>query len=469
MIERDESKMNKKTVLTIIVPGVIVCAFVVCVIIFISTHKQANSSEIAGVQQITTTQQETPAGKTQVKKKNKNIKNKKSLFPQKYKKLKVVKINDESETAASSDDNLDEIAEIYKEKSLSSGEAGVALEGCVVKVQSHDKNWTAIKSGKVEGYIESRYIVKGKKAKQVLLATEHILAKIKKQNINIKNDKNKKSSVIGIAYARTTYPIIEISKDEKWVKIKRTETLSGWIPASDMKLKLDKEYVYTSDAYDEMVEAEWKAGAVSYKLESGSLPKNGEARKLIQYASKFLGNRYVWGGTSLTNGADCSGFVQSVFKHFGYRLNRTAAEQSRNGQAVSNNKLKPGDLLFYHTDRRQKNRISHVAIYIGNGKIIHAANRRVGIIISSMGNPCTARRILTGKNNKQKDKEDKQKNPKDKNKSQENKKVKETEKVQELVTETARIIETTNPTENEQETTKVMQETTEAEITKEAS
>lgn len=461
--------MNRKRLLQIGLFGVVFCGAVATMIFFSHSGKNTSSRETNSVQETTTIQQVTTKAEITNKKKTKKVKKKKSLFPEKYKKIKVVKISEESETTSENNDYSDEIAEVYQGKSLASEEAGVALEGCIVKVKSSDKNWTKIKSDKVEGYIESKYIVKGKKARQVLFNTEHVLAKIKKDNVNIKNDKNKKSANIGIAYAKTTYPILEISKDEKWVKIKRTETLSGWIPASTMKLKIDKEYVYTSEEYDEMVEAEWKANAGTYKLESSKLPKSGEARDLIEYASKFLGNRYVWGGTSLTKGADCSGFVQSIFKHFGYHLNRTAAEQSKNGKAVSNNELKPGDLLFYHTDRRQKNRISHVAIYIGNGKIIHAANRRVGIIISNMGNPCAARRILTGKNDDKKDDEkSKQKNKKiEKNKKQ---KIKDDKKVPETIKETTKNVETTKITETEKQeetTTKVQPETTEEERTKE--
>ena len=89
--------------------------------------------------------------------------------------------------------------------------------------------------------------------------------------------------------------------------------------------------------------------------------------------------------------------VQVLFKNFGYSLSRTAAEQAHNGKTVKSNKLKPGDLVFYHTDRKNKNRISHVAIYIGDGKILHSANKTQGVIISRLGNPCAARRILSGK------------------------------------------------------------------------
>lgn len=446
--------MKKKTALQITISGVLTCAFVIMIIALSNTNRHASSNETAEVSQTITIEQTTKTEK--VVKNTEKKKVKKSLFPKKYQKINVVKVIEEDETTASDIDYLDEIAEVYKEKSLSSEEAGVALEGCIVKVQSRDKKWTKIKSGEVEGYIESRYIVKGKKARQVLFDTEHVLAKMKKNNADIRKDKNKKSASIGIAYAKNTYPILEISKDEKWVKIKRTESLSGWIPSSAMELKIDKEHVYTSEAYDEMVEAEWKVGAVSYKLETSALPENSEARQLIKFASKFLGNRYVWGGTSLTKGADCSGFVQSVFKHFGYKLNRTAAEQYKNGQAVSNNKIKPGDLLFYHTDRRQKNRISHVAIYIGNGKILHAANRRAGIVISNMGNPCAARRILNGKANDKKDEKHKKEKSKNNVAKIKGEKV-EIEKKTEVVTEK----NTEEITTQREETSKSQDETNE--------
>ncbi|MCI8956667.1 MAG: C40 family peptidase [Eubacterium sp.] len=450
--------MNKIMRLRIMVSTVMVCVLSMIMIVFTNTHQQAKVHEMTTIQLTTEKQQETIAVR-KVRKKVKKKKKKISLFSEKYKNLTVIKVGDETETQNSDNNVSDEIAEIYKQKSLSSEEAGVALDGCVVKVLSKDKNWTKIKSGKVEGYVESKYVVKGVKAKKVLLDTEHILAKMNKNNTMIKGDKSQESSNIGIAYARTTYPIVEISKDEKWIKIKRTETLSGWIPVSSMILKIEKEYAYTSEEYDEMVESEWKAEAGTYKLEKSKLPKSGEARELIEYASKFLGNRYVWGGISLTKGADCSGFVQSVFRHFGYCLNRTAAEQSRNGKSVSNNQLKPGDLLFYHTDRRQKNRISHVAIYIGYGKIIHAANRRAGIIISSMGNPCMARRILTGKSKQ--DKKEKTKIDKGSRKSKKHKNKENYKKQNEE--ETTKIIETTQSaeTEKQQETTSIQSETTE--------
>ena len=108
--------------------------------------------------------------------------------------------------------------------------------------------------------------------------------------------------------------------------------------------------------------------------QDSSTSASGQA--VADYAVQFVGNPYVYGGTSLTKGADCSGFVQSVYKHFGYSLSRTAASQAGDGKKVSVDSLQPGDLLFYHG-------YGHVAIYIGGGQVVHASNKATGIKISS--------------------------------------------------------------------------------------
>lgn len=104
-------------------------------------------------------------------------------------------------------------------------------------------------------------------------------------------------------------------------------------------------------------------------------------QQIVNYARKFLGNPYVYGGTSLTNGADCSGFVQSIFADFGYSLPRTCSTQARVGRAVSVSELQPGDIIIFAADGYE---ISHVAIYSGNGMTIHASNWDTGIIETSI-------------------------------------------------------------------------------------
>lgn len=106
---------------------------------------------------------------------------------------------------------------------------------------------------------------------------------------------------------------------------------------------------------------------------------SGAGTDIANYAVQFVGNPYAWGGTSLTNGADCSGFVQSVFANFGIGLSRTAASQASGGVSVSLDNLQAGDLVFYSDGGG----IDHVALYIGNGQVVHAANSNSGIIISN--------------------------------------------------------------------------------------
>ena len=103
--------------------------------------------------------------------------------------------------------------------------------------------------------------------------------------------------------------------------------------------------------------------------------------ELCNYAQQFIGNPYVWGGTSLTNGADCSGFVQTIFATYGVTLPRVAAAQATVGTPISLSEALPGDLVFYSGGGR----IDHVGIYIGNGQIVNAASRRSGICIKAVG------------------------------------------------------------------------------------
>lgn len=107
--------------------------------------------------------------------------------------------------------------------------------------------------------------------------------------------------------------------------------------------------------------------------EGSSSSSGGSGSSVVDYATQFVGNPYVWGGTSLTNGADCSGFVQSVYNNFGVSLPRTSYEQQNAGREVSYSEAQPGDLICYG---------GHVAIYMGNGKIVHASNSRDGIKVS---------------------------------------------------------------------------------------
>ena len=130
------------------------------------------------------------------------------------------------------------------------------------------------------------------------------------------------------------------------------------------------EYVTVKDRLDTavtMTELLYGAGVSDVRVE------------LVEYAKQFLGNRYVWGGTSLTKGADCSGFVLSVFKKFGVKLPHHSGSQANMGTKIKASELQPGDLVFY---ANSSGTINHVALYIGGGRVIHASSPKSGIKIS---------------------------------------------------------------------------------------
>lgn len=144
--------------------------------------------------------------------------------------------------------------------------------------------------------------------------------------------------------------------------------------------------VDASDVSDEVAQSTGEPSKKPNKKPNASVSNDysnaGSAtgQAVVNYAMQFLGNPYVYGGNSLTNGVDCSGFTSQVMRHFGISLNRSSAAQyANNGYYVDSSSLQPGDLLFYG----YSGQVSHVAIYIGGGQVIHANDERTGICISN--------------------------------------------------------------------------------------
>ncbi len=139
------------------------------------------------------------------------------------------------------------------------------------------------------------------------------------------------------------------------------------------------EYGNVIDSENTVDPSEYQSSSESSSSDSSSSSSSsssgsGSGSSVVNYATQFVGNPYVWGGTSLTSGADCSGFVQSVYANFGVSLPRTSYEQQNAGTEVSYADAQPGDLICYG---------GHVAIYMGNGQIVHASNAKDGIKISN--------------------------------------------------------------------------------------
>lgn len=145
-----------------------------------------------------------------------------------------------------------------------------------------------------------------------------------------------------------------------------------------MEADADESAEVSSENVDTDVSAEESVDNSETEEEAQSGPTEEELRaQIVDFALQFEGNPYVYGGTSLTNGADCSGFVMSVFAQFGYSLPRVAADQYYQSVQKSVADLEPGDLVFYGSG------ISHVALYIGDGQIFHASTSASGIKISN--------------------------------------------------------------------------------------
>ena len=149
-------------------------------------------------------------------------------------------------------------------------------------------------------------------------------------------------------------------------------------PSGSGELQYD-EYGNVIDSENTVDPSEYQSSSESSSSDSSSSSSSsssgsGSGSSVVNYATQFVGNPYVWGGTSLTSGADCSGFVQSVYANFGVSLPRTSYEQQNAGTEVSYADAQPGDLICYG---------GHVAIYMGNGQIVHASNAKDGIKISN--------------------------------------------------------------------------------------
>ncbi|HWT73801.1 MAG TPA: C40 family peptidase [Mobilitalea sp.] len=200
--------------------------------------------------------------------------------------------------------------------------------------------------------------------------------------VNIRKSPSATSPILGKLYKNTAITII--SEGNGWDKV-TTGTITGYIYA---------DYLITDDAAKEIANS---LSAIASNTESSVVSSTDDAlsslgSNIVAYAKQFIGNRYIYGGTSLTLGTDCSGFTMSIYAHFGINLTRTSRSQALSGTKVSINNLKSGDLVFY----AKGGRINHVAIYISNGKVISASSPKTGIKVSSLyyRTPCKAVRYI---------------------------------------------------------------------------
>ncbi len=261
---------------------------------------------------------------------------------------------------------------VREEPSTAGKLVGKMPRDSVCEVLEEVDGWAHIQSGEVEGYVSMEYLLTGPDAKLRAAELVRRVAVSQVDGLNVRDEASTESAVL------TQVP--------KGGELEWLETLEGWI-----KVSVDNEEAYVAAEY---VTVEYKLDTAVTMTELLYGVGVSDVRvDLVEYAKQFLGNPYVWGGTSLTKGADCSGFVLSVYKKFGVTLPHYSGAQANCGTKISSGDLQPGDLVFY---ANSSGVIGHVALYIGGGKVIHASSPTQGIRIDKYNyrTPCKYVSIL---------------------------------------------------------------------------
>ncbi len=249
---------------------------------------------------------------------------------------------------------------IRKKATTDSRIVGKMTKNNACEILGTKDEWTKIKSGSVTGYVKSEYLYTGDDAIEVAEKAVITVATVNTTTLRVRKKPSVDSSVVSL-----------VGEGEDLIVEK---IVDGWY-----KVEVDDEKGFISGDYIDVSQKLPTASSIKELNESSSNSSSGTGYSLVQYALQFVGNRYVWGGTSLTGGVDCSGFTMQVYAHYGVSLPHHAASQPAYGTRVSSSEAKPGDLFFYSNGSG----INHVAIYIGNGQVVHASNPRTGIKISN--------------------------------------------------------------------------------------
>ena len=247
---------------------------------------------------------------------------------------------------------------VRKEPSTDAGVAGKMTRYAACEILGEENGFYKITSGKLEGYVSKDYIITGEEALAIAKEEAKLMATVNTEALRVREEASTDSDTLAI-----------VNQDDDFVVV---EELDGWI-----KIEVDDYQGYISSEF----------AVVGMKLQTGNTLKElayGEGVsdiriELVNFALQFVGNRYVWGGESLTKGVDCSGFTMKVYEHFGIYMPHYSGSQPSYGTKISRDEIRPGDLIFYGNGST----INHVAIYIGNGQVVHASNARDGIKIST--------------------------------------------------------------------------------------
>ncbi len=286
---------------------------------------------------------------------------------------------------------VDTYLNVRKKPSESSSIVGKLTKNAGCHIYKIKKGWAKIVSGQVKGWVKASYLVTDEKAEELATKVGKNVALIETNSLRVR------------ALPTTDAPIYSVVSEGEEFTIKKQNLTLDFVKKVIAKEKISKSALKKAGGYEKIEESlsdfvciyvddEYAFVAKEYVKQQYSLKRAVKAKtvkaskssgvssgqaSIVEFAKKFLGNRYVWGGSSLTGGTDCSGFTMSLYAHYGYSLPHNAAAQAGVTRKVSS--PKPGDLFFYSNGSR----INHVAMYIGGGMVIHASNPTDGIKISN--------------------------------------------------------------------------------------
>ena len=247
--------------------------------------------------------------------------------------------------------------------------------------------WFKITSGNVTGYVKSDYVVTGEAAEELAEEVGKRVATVTTETLRVRSEASTEASILGLIGEEEELTVTD--ETDEWVQVSIEEG-DGWVSKEFVDLRTDfvqaeskaeeearlaKEEAAKEEGKRKAAAAAAKSGGQNAGLGNGGGSSSGNA--VASFASQFVGNPYVYGGTSLTNGADCSGFVMSVYANFGVGLPHSSSAMRGVGYGVSLSEAQPGDIICYS---------GHVAIYCGNNTIVHASTAATGIKYTSPAN-----------------------------------------------------------------------------------
>lgn len=284
---------------------------------------------------------------------------------------------------------------IRSEANAESEVVGKLYSNSAVTVLAVEGEWYQIHSGNCDGYIKGEFIIAGDEELAKSISTRVAISQV--DNLNIRPEMSTEGGIIGQASAGETLYVVE--ELDGWVKVS-TDDGEGYVSAEYVECKNYFKVAESKEEEEARLRREEEARRAreennrkpSNNSNSGSNggsnknytpPSGASGQAVADFACQFVGNPYVYGGSSLTEGADCSGFVMAVYAQFGVSLPHSSYALRSVGYEVSTSDMQPGDIICYS---------GHVAIYIGGNTIVHASNRRDGIKYTS---PANYTRIIT--------------------------------------------------------------------------